>query len=116
MSRLRRDGGALSVEFVGMLPIVAFAALVVWQLLLAGLVATTAENAARAGSREASLSTAANGQSTAIEALSPWLRDGADATVSGSTAIEVTVPIPIVLPGVSHPGWTVTRTAEFPKD
>jgi hypothetical protein len=52
MSSLRRDDGALSIEFVGMLPIVAFAALVVWQLLLAGLVATTAENAARAGSRE----------------------------------------------------------------
>lgn len=116
MSGFRSEEGAFSMEFVGMLPIVAFATLLIWQLLLAGLVATTTENAARAGSRQASLSTASQGEVTAIEALSPWLRVGAEATVSGDTSIQVTVPIPIVLPGVTHEAWTVTRTAEFPKD
>lgn len=96
-----------------MLPIVAFAVAVLWQLLLVGYVATSTEAAARAGSRQASLTTEEEGRNTALDALAPWLRDGSTATVDGTTT-RVTVPVPILVPMWTQEGWKVTRSAEFP--
>lgn len=105
------------MDFVGTVWIVGVAVMVLWQLLLIGYVAVSSETAARAGSREASLSAAEEGRETALESIAPWLREGAEATVDeDGTRTEVTIRIPVLLPGFFFDvdAWSVTRTAEFP--
>lgn len=117
MTRTGSERGSLTIDFVGTVWIVGVAVMVLWQMLLTGYVAVSAETAARAGSREASLSQTEQGEETALDAVAPWLRDGTTATVDPEgTRTEVTVQIPVLLPGVFFDvdTWTVTRNAEFP--
>ena len=114
---MHRDRGSLTVDFVGTVWIVGVAIMVLWQMLLIGYVAVSSETAARAASREASLSEPADGEEAGLESIAPWLREGAEATVDpDGTRADVTVQIPVLLPGFFFDvdGWSITRTAEFP--
>ena len=107
------ERGVAAVEFMGVISYLLFAALAAWQLLLAGAVVTAAENAARTGSRKATLGE--DGASAAVEALPSWLRPGADARASG-TKVTISVPVPVILPGLELGGLRATREAELPPD
>lgn len=111
--KARDEKGSAAVELVGMIPWLFLAALVAWQLLMAALTAVSAENAARAGSRAASLG--GDAEKAGRNALSSWLRNGATVDVAG-TRVEITVLIPIVVPVFSSDDFAITRTAEIPKE
>jgi hypothetical protein len=121
----RRDGerGAASVEFVALLPYLVLAAAFTWQILVLAATVTSAEGAARTGSRSASLGR--DGEAAAVEALAPWLRDGAVAETgpgpacddddgSRGTQVVVCVDVPVLLPGLNLPGLSISRAAELP--
>jgi hypothetical protein len=103
--------GSASTELLGILPFLLLAALAAWQILLVAFTVTSAENAARAGSRAATRGQ--DGEEAALEALSSWLRDDADASLSGTRA-TVRIEVPILLPGLSNRDISVSRSAELP--
>lgn len=125
MRRRGRPGeqGSSSLEFVALLPYLVLAAAFTWQLLVMAATVTSAEGAARAGSRTAGLGR--DGEAAAIEALAPWLRDRAvaeagpgpgcddDAGAAG-THVVVCVDVPVLLPGLVLPGLSISRAAELP--
>jgi hypothetical protein len=74
-------------------------------------VLTSASNAARTGSRAASLS--GDGERGARNALRPAFRRGADVTVSG-TSVRVRVALPLIVPGVNLPVH-LTSSATMPR-
>jgi len=109
--RARCQRGSAAVELLGLIPLLGLAALGAWQLLLYAFTATSAENAARTGSREASRGGA--GEPAARRAMPSWLRDGATAEFSGTRG-KVTVQVPIIFPPLRSEGLTVSREAELP--
>ena len=91
------------------------AALVVWQLLLAGWAAVSASNAARTGGRvESRGADRREAEEAAVAALSSPLRRHARATASGET-MRVRVRVPVIVPGVSVDEFTVSKSATFPR-
>lgn len=112
--RLAADRGTGAVEALGGLPWLLLAGLLVWQLLLTAAAAAAAEHAARnAGLVQARGATAVQVGDTAVSSLSPWLRSGATAVVSGGR-VTVRVPVPVVAPGVRSDALVLERSATFP--
>ena len=110
-----REAGQASAELVGMLWWLLLAALVVWQLLLAGWAAVSASNAARTGSRvESRGAERREAEEAAVSALSSPLRRHAEARASGET-MRVRVRVPVIVPGFSVGDLTVTKSATFPR-
>lgn len=108
---LRREGGVASLELITTLPVLVVAAAFAWQILLMAGAVTAAENAARTGSRAETRG--GSGQSAALDALPPWLRDDAQIT-GGGTRISVSVRAPLLFPALNLPAPRLTRTAELP--
>lgn len=108
---IRRERGSTAVELAGMLPMLLLVALFAWQALMVAFTVTAAENAARSGSRAEGRGD--DGRATAFESLPSWLREDAQVEIDGEL-VEVRVPVPLVVPGVSLGGATVARTAELP--
>jgi hypothetical protein len=104
----------VAIELLGVLPLLLLVALAGWQILLAAFTATSAQDAARTGSRAAGIGR--DGSSAATDALSPWLRGRAHVTIAHDNPQHVTVKIdvPILVPGLTTNALTVTRTAELP--
>ncbi len=109
--RARDATGSIAVELMGILPLLLLAALAAWQILLAGFVATSAQNAARTASRVEGLG--GDGERAGLESLSPWLRDGATADLEDTRA-TVTILVPVIVPGFTTDAFRITRTAELP--
>ncbi|HVM36021.1 MAG TPA: TadE family protein [Actinomycetota bacterium] len=107
----RRQDGSASVEVVGMLPWLFMAGLLVWQILLVTFVATSAENAARNGSRAEGLGR--DGRAAAVSSLTSWLQDETRIQIDGER-VTVTVGLPLIVPWVTSDNFTVTRRAELP--
>jgi hypothetical protein len=105
------DRGSASIEIVGILPLLLLGALFVWQMLLVSYTLNSAENAARTASRAASLD--GDGETAALNSLSDWLRDDAEAVVDGTIA-HVTIKVPLLFPGLTASDLTITRSAEMP--
>lgn len=93
--RLGCERGQASVEFVAMLPFVVVAALVAWQLVLAGHVAWDAASAARAGARAAVVGRDVAG--AARSALPRSLRSATRVDPLAAGGVRVSVPIPLVV-------------------
>ena len=109
--RLRGQDGQASVEFLGALPLLFAGALLVAQLLLVGSSMTSAQNAARTGSRAASLHS--DGSKAALAALRPGLRKDSKITVAG-TSVRVQIRVPTIVPGLDLP-LTLAETATLPR-
>jgi pilus assembly protein CpaE len=107
----RGESGQASVELIGMLPFLVLTALLIWQLLLVGYAATSAENAARAASRVESRG--GDGEKAARRVVGSPLRDGIETRIEGTKA-RVRVRVPLLVPGLSDDAITVTRDAELP--
>lgn len=115
-SRLQPDDGVASIEFVTLVPVLVTVGALVWQILLAGAAATAVENAARDGSRVAGRGGDPAAVAAQVESSLPgWLAfDDVQVARPGGTAVVVTVPIPMMIPGVSNSSLTITRRAEMP--
>ena len=102
-ARFAGESGQATVEFVGILPIVAIVMLALWQLLLFGMTFVFAGHAARAGAR--ALAVGNPGVTTVAEKDLPaaW-RNGTSVTDStngqGQGQVSVSVPMPFLFPGV----------------
>jgi hypothetical protein len=109
--RARGEDGQASVEFLGALPLLVIAALLVWQLMLFGTVMTDAQNAARTGSRAASLHS--DGTKAAYNALRPSFRDHAQVTTQPDGTVRVKVKVPLLVPSIPLP-VSITEAATIP--
>lgn len=102
-ARFAGESGQATVEFVGVLPIVAIVMLALWQLLLFGMTFVFAGHAARAGAR--ALAVGNPGVTAVAEKDLPtaW-RNGTSITDStngqGQGQVSVSVPMPFLFPGV----------------
>jgi len=109
----RSEQGQASVEFMGMVFWLLVATVVVWQLMLAAWTANQATNAARTASR-VSARPDGDPEKAARNAVSGPLRAGFhDFRASGDRA-TVHLRIPILLPGLTADGFSVTRRATLP--
>ena len=114
MRRLWRDQrGQASAEFMGMVLWLLLAAVFVWQLMLAAWTANQATNAARTASRVAARPEG-DAEKAARNAVSGPLRDGFHGFRQNGESATVRLEIPIILPGLTAEGFSVTRTATLP--
>ena len=108
---IREERGQASTELVGMLWWMLLCALIVWQLLLAAWSVDQAANAARTASRVEARG--GDAEKAARYAVSGGLRDGLKVKIAGEKA-EVSVRIPIVVPGFGDDRLRATRSATLP--
>lgn len=104
---MRNERGAIAEPVVILLWAVLIV-LTVWQIIMFTFTATSAENAARLGSRVESLG--GDGENAALESLSSWLRDDASVEID-EDAVAVAVRVPIVVPFLSTDNVALTRVA-----
>jgi hypothetical protein len=114
MSRLwREQRGQASAEFMGMVFWLLLAAVFAWQLMLAAWTVNQAENAARTASRVAARP-GGDPEKAARNAVSGPLRGGFHKFDQNGDKTTVNLKIPIIMPGVTVKGFSVTRDAELP--
>ena len=108
---IAEERGQASTELMGMVWMLFFVALIVWQLLLAAWAVDQTANAARTASRVQGRG--GDAVKAARNALPSGLRDGMKVQISGETA-KLSVRIPIVVPGLGDDRLRVTRSATLP--
>ena len=114
MTRLwREERGQASAEFMGMVFWLLLAAVFVWQLMLAAWTVNQATNAARTASRVAARP-GGDAEKAARNAVSGPLRGGFHGFRESGEKATVHLKIPIILPGLTADGFTVTRSATLP--
>lgn len=108
------ERGFTSVEFTGVLPLLALAALVAWQLGLIAYTATSTTSAARTAAR-VQMRGGDPGRAARM-ALDPALRAGLSRPrVTGGT-VSLRVRVPILVPGLDADRFAVRRSATFPQE
>jgi pilus assembly protein CpaE len=100
----------VSVEFAGMLPLIALVLVVVWQFVLVGYTYSLAGNAADMAARAAAVG------DDPVAAAEEDLPDAWDASVSvgssnGVTTATVDLKVPVLFPGGVDFPFTVSGTA-----
>ena len=118
----RSDTGASMVEFAALIPLLGLAFLLTWQLVLIGLTGMYAAHAANEGARQAAI-TPDDPELILEEATrrvrSPWDEEGTfhleRITVEGREYVEVTIAMPMVLPGLDSPWEISSRSMVFPE-
>jgi pilus assembly protein CpaE len=108
--RARGDRGQVTVEFLGMVPLIILVLVLVWQFVLVGYTFTLAGNAADEAARAAAV-----GQDAGAAAQSD-LPSGWDASTSvsrsgGMAHAEVRLKVPVLFPGALSFPFTVTGSA-----
>ncbi len=111
-ARTGRDGGWLSIEFVGMAFLLLLALMLALQVVSYTYSLSQVNGAARAAARAATLGRSA--EAAARDAVSPSLHPvtTADPSDPDGQTWSVTVSVPLVIPRM--PQWTITRTATMP--
>ncbi len=111
-ARRSRDGGWLSIEFVGMSFLFLFTLMLALQVVAYTYSIAQVNGAARAAARAATLGQSA--EAAASGAVSPSLRPVTTSVpgAAGGQKWAVTVSVPRVIPAM--PQWTITRTASMP--
>jgi hypothetical protein len=92
----RSESGQASVELVASLPAVLLAALVAWQIALAGHAAWLCANAARVAARAEAVGRDAD--AAARSALPRSLERGLDVRAAGDGRVRVRLRVPLLLP------------------
>jgi hypothetical protein len=103
--------GQASVELVALLPVLAVAAALLWQVVVAGQAVWLAGAAARAAARARAVG--GDPAAAARGALPPRLERGLRVAFASDEAVRVVVRVPSVLTGGSLAG--VTARAAFPR-
>jgi len=109
-----RDRGQVTIEFLGMTPLIIVTLVVLWQLVLVGYAFTLAGNAAdeavRAGTA-AKYDREAKCQQAGLDKLSGAWREGATAGCGGSgtgyITSDVSIEVPVLFPGTINFPFTV---------
>ncbi|MET8181994.1 AAA family ATPase [Streptomyces sp. NPDC005336] len=108
------DRGQVSVEFLGVLPLVLIVLAVIWQLVLVGYTYSLAGNSADKGARAG----ASGGPGACQEAAQKDIPGSwsADITCPGRGSgpvykVTVRLQVPVLFPGAADFPWTVTGTA-----
>ncbi|MFH8365889.1 CpaE family protein [Streptomyces sp. NPDC018031] len=119
--RKRGDRGQVTVEFLGVLPLILAVLVVLWQCVLIGYTYSLAGNAADQGARAAAATGggAAACREAAREDLPSAWREHADTDCreqGGLWKATVRVKVPAVFPGAVDFPWTVTGTAGAAKE
>ena len=104
--RVADVSGQASIEVVALLPVLALAGAVTFEVLAAGAGRELAAHAAEAGA--VALAQGADPRRAARDALPGWSRDGLVVRVRG-TRVEVRVRPPIAVPGLA--GALASRAA-----
>nr|WP_184079827.1 AAA family ATPase [Nocardiopsis mwathae] len=118
------DSGAAFVEFALVVPLICFAALLVWQVLLIGLTGMYSSHAANEGARQAVVTP--NSDEQIVEAATkrisgPWKEEDrfslevVRAANNSPRAVNVTVNMPAVIPGAPTP-WEISSGAKVPNE
>jgi TadE-like protein len=111
-SRLRGERGQATIEFVGTLAVILFAALAMWQLLVVMWAFNETSNAARTAARVESRG--GDTKKAARNALPHVLRHKLDVEPAGEQ-VTLTVRIPLFFPGLDSEHVIAVRKATIPK-
>jgi hypothetical protein len=105
ISSRERDRGQVTIEFLGMTPLIIATLVVMWQLVLVGYTFTLAGNAADEAVRAGTAATRGGRQAACEQAGLDKLDDAwkGDATVTcggtGFVTADVTLKVPVLFPG-----------------
>ncbi|MEV7377862.1 TadE/TadG family type IV pilus assembly protein [Streptomyces lydicus] len=116
------DRGQVSVEFMGLLPLILLVLVLLWQCVLVGYTYSLAAHAADRGARAATATEdgGAGACRTAAEGELPsaWRAGAATSCVPGAGLWKATVRIrvPVLFPGAGDFPWPVTGTAGAAKE
>ncbi|MER0243010.1 TadE/TadG family type IV pilus assembly protein, partial [Streptomyces sp. HSW2009] len=111
------DRGQVTVEFLGMVPVILIVLAVLWQCVLVGYTYSLAGNSADRGARAAAASDTGGGAACEEAALrdlpSAWRGDASVScpTAGGVVRATVRIKVPVLFPGAGNFPWTVTGTA-----
>ncbi len=108
---IAEERGQASTELMGMVWMLFFVALIVWQLLLAAWAVDQTANAARTASRVEARD--GNADKAAHWAVSNGLRKGMKVEIDGDTA-TVSIRVPIIVPGLGDDRLRIERSANLP--
>ncbi|WP_411121060.1 TadE family protein [Streptomyces sp. x-19] len=116
------DRGQVSVEFLGLLPLILVVLALLWQCALTGYTYALAAHAADRGARAATA--LEDGGSGACRAAAThqlphaWLGGASTdcTTVAGLWKATVRIKVPVLFPGAGDFPWTVTGTAGAAKE
>jgi hypothetical protein len=118
LRRMRSERGQVAIEMLGTTGLLIFAALVAWQLALAGWSAVGAANAARTAARAYSRTgDETNAKALGEQALrNDFLGTGSSVTLSGGSdaRADVEVSVPIIVPGIVSP-IKIPASADMPR-
>ncbi|MFC7217251.1 TadE/TadG family type IV pilus assembly protein [Streptomyces polyrhachis] len=116
--RRRRDAGQVSVEFLGMTPLILTVLVLLWQFVLVGYTYTlaghAADEAARAAAVEPFYARGTAARAAVLEDLpDAWSVGGVGVDESDPQLVKVRVAlsVPVLFPGVDFPWGHVTGTA-----
>lgn len=104
------QSGQAAVEFLALLPVLLFAAAVLWQAVLTGHGLWLCANAARVAARAALVG--ADPESAARSALPDALEADLGIADDGDGRVEVTVRVPLIVPSVGG-GIPITSAARL---
>ena len=109
----RRERGSASLEFLGILPLLALAILAALQLSFSYAAANSTSAAARAAAR--AVSQGSSPYPAAAAAVPRWMQDDITVVAPSSTQSRLTVRTqgPKILPLL--PDYVITRAAWFPR-
>ena len=114
-----RDRGALSIELVGIAPLLVLVTLLIVQGMLAVSTVSSVQQAARDGARALSMEGGPSVYDAVHDQIPDWITyvDIPDVGCDPDVAcVTVEARIPIGLPAFTLDNVTVSRTAEFPKE
>ncbi|MQY14824.1 hypothetical protein SRB5_50000 [Streptomyces sp. RB5] len=108
--RWRDDSGQITVEFMGMIPLIALVLVLVWQFVLVGYTYTLAGNAADMAARAAALGQDA-GAAANEQLPDGWTASVAVSETDGVSTATVDLKVPVLFPGGIDFPFTVTGKA-----
>lgn len=103
----QRDRGQVTIEFLGMTPLIILTLVLMWQFVLVGYTYTLAGNAADEAVRKATAAAPGGARDAAcrqagLDKLSAAWRDGAEVdcnTSNGYVTADVHLKVPVLFPG-----------------
>ncbi|MES5816712.1 TadE family protein [Streptomyces sp. RG80] len=100
----KRDDGQVTIEFLGMTPLIILTLVLVWQFVLVGYTFTLAGNAADEAVRAGTAASPGERQGACEQAGLDKLPDAWDGTVScgtggGYVTADVSLTVPVLFPG-----------------
>lgn len=113
------DTGQVSVEFLGVLPVVLLVCAVVWQLGWAGLTTVWTGYAAQQAARSVALEEPAwQTRDVVLDTFPSGMRSGVSVRFDAArpAAVEVQARVPLVAPGVLDTPWLVTIEREVVRE